>query len=425
MLNKLFPTKESKIYAAIVAGAVVLFAIIALITAVASDARRLVYTENPDGTYLIEDIKSIYRGGIFKKDELVIPSTHRGETVKSIKKIESNHIVSIVIEEGVETIENGAFAGMGILESITIPSSVTRIGSNAFSNCPNLKEVVLPDGIKSIENGTFNNCASLLSIDIPTSVEYIGDSAFANCTGLTEITIGSNVKSLGNFVFSGCKNLSVINCDLKNTEIGYQPFTGTKLAEENVKQNNGFLIIDKVLYQMDLDVYKELNNVTKLDKLVIPSNIEVINNGAFYEVASIKQIVIGDNVKVIGSAAFASSGDPNVDPQSLTTVFINSSNLVIESKVFNNCNKLKAIVYASESLRETITIDEDNTTLSKAKEVFVEGDEYYTYVNLTKENAEDDKTKLSYDLTEFKAYRINEGVKEYFNEKKYTFEEAK
>ena len=49
MLKKLFSSKTSKIYTILIAAAVALCLIIVLVTAFASDASRLVYSENQDG----------------------------------------------------------------------------------------------------------------------------------------------------------------------------------------------------------------------------------------------------------------------------------------------------------------------------------------------------------------------------------------
>lgn len=48
-------------------------------------------------------------------------------------------IKTIVIEDGITSISDGAFSGCTSLESITIPDSVTSIGDNAFTHCALLK----------------------------------------------------------------------------------------------------------------------------------------------------------------------------------------------------------------------------------------------------------------------------------------------
>jgi hypothetical protein len=67
------------------------------------------------------------------------------------------------------------------LNSITIPSKVTRIESNTFEECSNLKSVVLPEGLVSIGDYAFYGCSNLNSINFPSSIQEIGEDAFRSC----------------------------------------------------------------------------------------------------------------------------------------------------------------------------------------------------------------------------------------------------
>ena len=107
-------------------------------------------------------------------------------------------IKSIKIEDFTGTTFNRSTS---YITSVTIPDSVTSIGSNAFQNCTSLTSINIPSGVTSIGNSVFRYCTSLSSIEIPNSVTSIGSNAFQNCTSLTSITIkaitpptlGSNV----------------------------------------------------------------------------------------------------------------------------------------------------------------------------------------------------------------------------------------
>ena len=74
------------------------------------------------------------------------------------------------------------------MTSVTIPNSVTSIGSQAFFGA-GLTSVTIPNSVTSIEVGTFQNCSSLTSITIPSSVTSIGQQAFNRCTNLTSVTV--------------------------------------------------------------------------------------------------------------------------------------------------------------------------------------------------------------------------------------------
>ena len=53
-------------------------------------------------------------------------------------------VKQLVVKEGVESIGIGAFRDMKNLERVTIPDSVTVIGSCAFMSDPALKEITVP-----------------------------------------------------------------------------------------------------------------------------------------------------------------------------------------------------------------------------------------------------------------------------------------
>ncbi|MCM1034466.1 MAG: leucine-rich repeat domain-containing protein [Paludibacter sp.] len=108
------------------------------------------------------------------------------------------------------------------MTSITIPNSITSIGTLAFRYCDKLEynysdfvrylgnsenpyvaaiefekrvldfitpSITLNSDCKIIANRVFWNCSSLTSVTIPDGMTTIGDEAFADCTGLQEIVV--------------------------------------------------------------------------------------------------------------------------------------------------------------------------------------------------------------------------------------------
>ena len=91
---------------------------------------------------------------------------------------------------------------------MTIPASVTNIGSIAFSGCSSLTSITIPDGVTNIGSSAFSGCSSLTSITIPDGVTGIEDRSFRSCSSLTGITIPDGVTTIGNYAFEGCSNLT-------------------------------------------------------------------------------------------------------------------------------------------------------------------------------------------------------------------------
>ncbi len=117
-------------------------------------------------------------------------------------------LTSITIPNSVRNIEDYTFAYSHSLTSITIPNSVTSIGFCAFDFCDGLTSITIPNSVTSIEDCAFRECINLKSITIPNGVTSIGDYAFGDCDSLTSITIPSSVTSIGDFAFYHCYNLS-------------------------------------------------------------------------------------------------------------------------------------------------------------------------------------------------------------------------
>ncbi len=193
--------------------------------------------------------------------ELVLPDNYNGQNYKinEYAFYECSSLTSITIPDSVTSIGSSAFYGCSSLESITVPDSVTSIGASAFYGCSSLKSITLPfvgsskntssnthfgyifgassysdnssfvpeslktvvvTGGTSIGSDAFCNCKGLTGITIPDSVTSIGDDAFFGCTGLTSITIPNSVTSIGDWAFSSCAGLTSITIPNSVTSIG-------------------------------------------------------------------------------------------------------------------------------------------------------------------------------------------------------------
>ena len=100
----------------------------------------------------------------------------------------ANDIKTIIINEGMKAIGNGAFNDFYNLTSVSLPSSLTSIGERSFHYCPALTTIEIPSNVTEIKLYAFTN-TGLTSIDIPASVTAIGMFAFMDCSNLSSVTV--------------------------------------------------------------------------------------------------------------------------------------------------------------------------------------------------------------------------------------------
>lgn len=153
---------------------------------------------------------------------------------------------SIVVEEGISSIGDYAFAGFESLTNVILPQSLTRIGEKSFANCVGMYTVYIPAGVTLIEEAAFRGCDSLAefnvdgrnlsycSIDgallnksctvfiqlpaganktdyyIPASVTEIEAGAFYGCRKLSSVTIPGSVREIKELTFCGCTAMTQI-----------------------------------------------------------------------------------------------------------------------------------------------------------------------------------------------------------------------
>ena len=165
-------------------------------------------------------------GNLYINNELVADLTIPDSVTEigSYTFIGCSSLTSVTIPNGVTTIGSYALAYCDSLTSITIPDSVTTIESGAFRNCTSLTSVTIPNSVTTIGSYALAYCDSLTSITIPDSVTTIESGAFRNCTSLTSVTIPNSISIIGVYAFRNCTSLTSVTIPDSVTEIGDRAF---------------------------------------------------------------------------------------------------------------------------------------------------------------------------------------------------------
>ena len=120
-----------------------------------------------------------------------------------------SNLITVNIEDGVQTIGASAFGGCTGLKNVTISNTVTQIGDNAFASCSELEEITIPGSVTRI-GYSFGGCTKLRNVTILNGVTQLSGGAFAGCPVLKTITIPYTVTQINAGAFSGCTTLTDI-----------------------------------------------------------------------------------------------------------------------------------------------------------------------------------------------------------------------
>lgn len=102
----------------------------------------------------------------------------------------------LVIPEGYQEIQREVFAGFyPNLRKIICPSTLISTGYRGFS-CSDATEIILNDGLETINEEAFLNEHKIKEIIVPSSVTSIGENAFRGCYSLEKIIINKEEGSL-------------------------------------------------------------------------------------------------------------------------------------------------------------------------------------------------------------------------------------
>lgn len=137
-----------------------------------------------------------YEGYINIPDEVEY-NTQRLKVVKIEKDAfkECPNLRSVTIGNNVTTIESYAFQKSGI-QSVVIGNGVTSIDMDAFSSCKKLQKVEMGENVESIAAFAFAYSPLLEEITLPSSCKEVGLEAFKNCSGLKRVVIEDSMEPL-------------------------------------------------------------------------------------------------------------------------------------------------------------------------------------------------------------------------------------
>lgn len=231
----------------------------------------------------------------------------------------------VQVPDGVEAVSPLAFANNRFLKAVSFSSSVKKIGESAFQGCTSLETVMLNDGLEIIDSKAFFACG-LRTISIPDSVSFIGSVAFtappnadmliccgpksianqyAKVHGINALVIPETVKRTQESPdekYLLDKHQASISSDQK---IVYIP-EGIESVLCSFSQNR---IIERVILPGSIKrisdyAFEKCYNLSSID---FPNGLEFIGKMAFFQ-CLIEKAILPDSLEVLGEQAFSCCG---------------------------------------------------------------------------------------------------------------------
>lgn len=277
------------------------------------------------------------------------------------------------LEEGITDLIDSAFYNGSDFEEILLPSTLTKIGTNAFANSAltdfgfipvgvmeigtnafsgtNITEIDFPEGLVTIGSAVCDGCTLLTSVTIPSTVEFIGGYAFRN-TAITEIDLPVSVKTLGQYWISGTDTKNVYYegtiddwCTIDRGTMGNFNLYCNNVLQSSVTTNAS------VIKPYTFEHMKQLNSVSftqdislpltsgyvfassTISNVTFPQSVNVIPRYTFFSCPQRPNLVFLGNITEIGTSAFNNSAIGTIDFTHNTQV-----PAAVEGSSFRGCN---------------------------------------------------------------------------------------
>ena len=318
------------------------------------------------------------------KENLVIPETVNGITVRSIAEgvfknnsYEEDGFKTVVLPSTLEKIGKEAFANNYVLKEIVIPASVREIGESAFFTCGELKTITFEEGEESLTVGVsaFEK-TSATDVTIPARMTVIPNNCFTDSDGGSGyVKIHKGVTSIGVEAFlnrSNAGGFTRIEFEKGGTEslrFERQAFAGARFNAVEIPARCDFIGF------ACMQNCKELTSLTfenrtepiewgqnaaaggpftfagcgKLESVTIPKEVGTFK-ASFQECMALKTVVLEDGITEIGNYAFFQCG--------ITSVSIPKSVQRIGLAAFQNCNMLTQLTIESGNGEADLTIED-------------------------------------------------------------------
>lgn len=317
-------------------------------------------------------------------------------------------LIRIVLPETIKMLSAACFAGCSNLEEINIPDGLTDLASKTeygyrsyvFGGCKKIKSINIPSGVRTLASGCFLN-SGIETVSVPAGCTQM-DADCLDAPNLQQVTMyvrdldklsytESCFGSVSNVILrvpKGCKQVYqeyypwMSFASIEEFDDGNEPFVPSKITTRinNIRyilsgdyatigrQNKDLsgdivipssvsfggkdYIINGMVSPTNLIAWSSNTVSTEngafqscpITSITIPSNINIISAGAFYDCKELEKINIAEGVTQLGAACFAGC-TKLVELQIPESVneFGSYTQYGFKSFIFGNCSSLKKV----------------------------------------------------------------------------------
>ncbi len=283
-----------------------------------------------------------------KLKNIVISNNVR--TIGRMAFAENHDLTRCDLGVGVTRIEGNAFSDCSSLTSFFIPRNVSGIEGNVFSGCASLEKIDVDQSNTAFcsEQGVLYDKKKLKIITvpqnflgkltIPDSVTRLESNVFSGCKNLKTVVIGKGVTYMGENVFADCENLESIEVDAENTTLSssygilYDKMQGKLLF---IPQNlSGDVVLPEGIKEIGDNTFKDKRNIISI---VIPDSVTNISSSAFTNCINLEEVEFGKGMTMLPSNLFKTCSNLKLVTVSNTLEYLGTS--------FNGCRLLTTIIF--------------------------------------------------------------------------------
>lgn len=174
-----------------------------------------------------------------------------------------------------------------------------------------ISRIVVEDGVTSIGDEAFAGCESLTQVELPQSLSRIGYRAFADCSQLAQVELPRAGCELDAYVFSGCTSLRELSVPhgVKPTSEVETAVGGTMYKGKLVRVASFGPFAESSIERFDVEDMETLpaaifQGCQTVREVSLPDKLQVIEEYAFAGCRSLERLFIPDGVTTIGVNVF-------------------------------------------------------------------------------------------------------------------------